>query len=296
MKKQTKTSMQSTPGEYISLLDDIAQLLEESRRQAARSVNAILTATYWEIGRRIVEFEQHGKVRAGYGQALLKQLSMDLSRRFRRGFSERNLQHMRMFYLEWPIPQTLSAKSHPKNKLSKSSQKPQTLSAEFDIRNLVGLFPLPWSTYVRLMSMKNSEARAFYEFEALHGGWSVRQLDRQISSQYYERTLLSHNKAAMLRKGAVPKPEDAVTPEDEIRDPYILEFLGLKDEYSESDFEEALIHHLERFLLELGADFCFISRQKRLRIGNEWYRVDLVFYHRRLRCLVLIDLKVGKFT
>jgi predicted nuclease of restriction endonuclease-like (RecB) superfamily len=130
----------------------------------------------------------------------------------------------------------------------------------------------------------------------LCGGWTVKQLERQIDSQFYERTALSRDKAAMLKKGAVSKPEDAVTPEEEIKDPFVLEFLGLKDEYSENDLEEALIQQLENFLLELGSDFTFIGRQRRLRIGDEWYRVDLLFFHRRLRCLVIIDLKLGKFT
>lgn len=147
-----------------------------------------------------------------------------------------------------------------------------------------------------MLSVKNENARSFYESEALRGGWSVRQLDRQINSQFYERTALSRNKAAMLRKGGKALPEDRILPEEEIRDPLVLEFLGLKDEYSETDLEDALIRHLEIFLLELGNDFCFVGRQKRLRIGDEWYRVDLLFFHRRLRCLVVIDLKIGKFT
>ena len=161
---------------------------------------------------------------------------------------------------------------------------------------LLPAFPLPWSAYVRLLSVKNTRAREFYEAEALRGGWSVRQLDRQINSQFYERTALSKNKAAMLTRGQKARPEDAVLPEEEIKDPFVLEFLDLKDEYSESDLEEALIRRLETFLLELGGDFCFMGRQKRLRIGNEWYRVDLLFFHRRLRCLVVIDLKIGRFT
>jgi len=134
------------------------------------------------------------------------------------------------------------------------------------------------------------------ETEALRAGWSARQLDRQIATRFYERTALSRNKAAMLQRGAKVQAQDAVTPEEAVKDPCILEFLGLKDEYSESDLEEGLIRRLEDFLMELGGDFVFIGRQKRLRIGNEWYRIDLLFYHRRLRCLVVIDLKVGKFT
>jgi predicted nuclease of restriction endonuclease-like (RecB) superfamily len=144
------------------------------------------------------------------------------------------------------------------------------------------------------MTVKSEQARGFYEAEALRGGWSVRQLDRQIGSQFYERTALSRNKAAMLRKGSEARPEDAVSPEEEIKDPFVLEFLGLRDEYSESELEEAMIRQLENFLLELGGDFAFVGRQRRLRVGDEWYRVDLLFFHRRLRCLVVIDLKLGK--
>ena len=162
--------------------------------------------------------------------------------------------------------------------------------------DLLTAFPLPWSAYVRLLSVKDEHAREFYETEALRGGWSVRQLDRQIGSQFYERTALSRNKAAMLASGRRPKTEDLVRPEEEIKDPLVLEFLDLKDEYSESDLEDALIRHLEAFLMELGDDFCFMGRQRRLRIGNRWYRVDLLFYHRGLRCLVVIDLKIGAFT
>lgn len=147
-----------------------------------------------------------------------------------------------------------------------------------------------------MLAVRNAQARAFYETEALLGGWTSRQLDRQIQSQFYERTALSRNKTAMARKGAIDVPTDAVTPEQEIKDPYVLEFLALKDEYSEKDMEAALIGKLEAFLLELGGDFAFVGRQRRLRVGDEWYRIDLLFFHRRLRCLVIIDLKLGKFT
>ena len=146
------------------------------------------------------------------------------------------------------------------------------------------------------MALSNEEARRFYETEALRCGWSVRQLDRQISSQFYERTALSRNKVSMLRKAGKIEDGDLVTAEEEIKDPFVLEFLGLKDEYSESELEEALILHLESFLLELGGDFAFVARQRRLRIGDEWYRIDLLFFQRKLRCLVVIDLKLGRFT
>lgn len=171
------------------------------------------------------------------------------------------------------------------------------MSRKLAIRDRADAFPLPWSHYVLLVRRTESEeARRFYENEALRGGWTVRQLDRQISSLFYERTLMSRNKMAMLAKGAKQRPGDALTPEEEIKDPLVLEFLGLRDEYSETELEGALIGQLERFLLELGGDFAFVGRQRRLRIDDEWYRVDLVFFHRRLRCLVVIDLKVGKFT
>jgi Uncharacterized conserved protein len=280
---------------YTDVLADVVHLLEAARRTAARTVNVVMTTTYWEIGRRIVETEQKGAKRAGYGKALLKHLSTDLTTRFGRGFSERNLEQMRLFYLGWPISQTLSAKSHPET--TESIAEPFKTSVGESIgQPLIVRFPLPWSHYIRLLAVKNHEARAFYETEALRGGWSVRQLDRQIGSQFYERTALSRNKAAMLKRGSEPLPEDTVTPEEEIKDPFILEFLNLKDEYSENDLEEALIRQLENFLLELGGDFAFVGRQRRLRIGDEWYRVDLLFFHRRLRCLVVIDLKLGKFT
>jgi predicted nuclease of restriction endonuclease-like (RecB) superfamily len=165
-----------------------------------------------------------------------------------------------------------------------------------DAQVLSARFPLPWSHYVRLLTVENESARAFYEQEALLGGWTVRQLDRQISTLFYERTALSRNKAAMLTKHNRRKKSDQVTIEEQIKDPLVLEFLGLKDEYSESELEEALIQRLESFLLELGNDFTFIARQRRLRVGNAWYRIDLLLYHRRLRCLVIIDLKTGPFT
>jgi predicted nuclease of restriction endonuclease-like (RecB) superfamily len=266
---------------YDDLLGSIADLLEEARRTSARAVNALMTATYWEIGRRIVEHEQAGKARAEYGGAVVERLALDLTGRFGRGFSRQNLWQMRAFHLAWPIgrlERTPSAPSRAGGILqtpSGESTEPgtvPTLSGEsLPLATLARAFALPWSAYVRLLSVKSEEARRFYETEALRGGWSVRQLDRQIQSQFYERTALSRNKAAMLEKGASPRPEDALTPEEEVKDPYVLEFLGLRDEYSETELEEALIRHLESFLLELGGDFCFIGRQKRLRIGDEWY-------------------------
>jgi predicted nuclease of restriction endonuclease-like (RecB) superfamily len=277
---------------YAALLTGVVDLLQQARRASARSVNAIITATYWEIGHRIVEHEQRGKERAGYGHALIERLAADLTARFGRGFSQTNLKQMREFYLVWSIRQTLSDESGTGTSAGVKLEIRQTLYDESSRRP----FPLPWSNYVRLLSVKDVLARAFYETEALRGGWSVRQLDRQISTLFYERTALSRKKGAMLREGQRERPEDRATPEQEIKDPLVLEFLGLKDEYSETVLEEALILHLERFLQELGNDFAFVARQKRLRVGDTWYRVDLMFFHRRLHALILVDLKVGKLT
>jgi predicted nuclease of restriction endonuclease-like (RecB) superfamily len=289
MANKTKRPSGHFEAQYDSILGEISHVIDAARKSAARSVNCIMTAAYWLIGRRIVESEQKGETRAEYGDELIQRLAADLAARYGKGYSVRNVWQMKAFYLAWPILQKPSAESESQGIL-------QTLSAEFSLPSIASSFPLPWSAYVRLLAVKNEDARRFYETEALRGGWSVRQLDRQINSQFYERTAMSRNKAVMLRKGAKALPEDRVQPTEEIKDPFVLEFLGLKDEYSETDLEEALIRHLETFLLELGSDFCFIGRQKRLRIGDEWYRVDLLFFHRRLRCLVIIDLKIGKFT
>jgi len=206
----------------------------------------------------------------------------------------RNLEQMRRFYLTWPTPQTASAESGAA--LAAAIAQTASTGLPLEAATIAARVPLPWSHYVKLLSIENSEARSFYETEAIRGGWTVRQLERQIDSRFHERTLLSKNKAAMLRKGPVPRPEDFVSAEEEVKDPFVLEFLGLKDEYSESDLEAALIGKLESFLLELGGDFTFVGRQRRLRIGDEWFRIDLLFFHRRLRCLVVIDLKLGKFS
>ena len=280
---------------YIDVRSGIFELLHAARQATARNVNALMTASYWEIGRRIVEAEQKGKRRAGYGEKLIERLSRDLTQQFGRGFSARNLDQMRQFYLTWAIPQTVSAESS-NQLMTTMARKKQTASAVLGWTELAKAFSLPWSAYVRLLSVKDTYARQFYEVEALRGGWSVRQLDRQIGSQFYERTDLSKNKTAMLTKGAVARPEDAISPDEAVKDPYVLEFLNLKDEYSEIELEAALINRLEDFLLELGSDFTFVGRQHRLRIDQTWYRIDLLFFHRRLRCLVIIDLKLSSLT
>ncbi len=295
-----QSTLPATGDGYVAVCNGIVEVVHAARVSAARSVNALMTASYWEVGRRIVEAEQKGKRRAEYGEQLIARLSIDLTAKFGRGFSRQNLQQMRQFYQTWPICQTLSGKLAKAAKLPKTEQRTAANSIatvgmrpNSRLHELAELFLLPWSAYVRLLSVQDEYARAFYETEALRGGWSVRQLDRQVGSQFYERTALSKNKTAMLTKGAIAKPEDIVTADEAIKDPYVLEFLNLKDEYSEAELEEALIHRLEDFLLELGGDFTFVGRQRRLRIDQTWYRVDLLFYHRRLRCLVIIDLKLS---
>lgn len=279
--------------DYDSVHRDIVTLLEDARQTAARSVNSIMTATYWLIGRHITLHEQGGQARANYGELLIKALGRDLSRRFGRGFGWRNLTQMRTFYYAWPLDQilqTLSAKSQTVDEL-----KPTTNRLP-DLKALAQAFPLPWSAYVRLLSVKNESARQFYETEALRCGWSVRQLDRQIGSQFYERAVMSKNQTAMLEKAAVAEPSDTLTAEQAIRDPFVLEFLNLKDDYNETELEDALVHHLTDFMLELGDDFAFVGRQRRLRLDDSWFRVDLLLFHRVLKCLVIIDLKVGNFS
>lgn len=249
--KVARRSPKRADDPYSELLRGVVSLIEQGRRAAVRSVNVVLTSTYWRVGQRIVEHEQSGAERAVYGESVLKRLAQDLTARLGRGFSERNIEQMRLFYLGWPK------------------------------------FPLPWSHYVRLLSVADPKAREYYQREALMGGWSVRQLDRQVASLAYQRT----------RGAKSSSSQEEVLPADaQIRDPFVLEFLNLKDEYGETDLESALIGSIEEFLLELGNEFTFVARQKRLRVGNEWYRVDLVLFHRRLQALIVVDLKLGKFT
>lgn len=271
--------------DFDAIVSDVVGLLETARRAAARSVNAILTETYWEIGRRIVEEEQRRRSRSSeYGKALVTRLSADLTERFGRGFARRSLFRMRSFYLAYQdrvkpqiVPTALA--------LSRSKAPEKIVQTPFALSR----FPLPWSHYIELLPL-DEDAREFYEREALHGGWSHRQLERQIATQFFERSSAS-------RGGRAPRaraPDEG--PRDELRDPYVLEFLGLPDDFGESDVEDALIRELETFLLELGGHFAFIGRQRRLRIGDQWHRIDLLLFHRRLRCLVIIDLKLGALT
>jgi len=294
-KSKTGKTIQHKAADYDSVLSGVVELLDVARRASARVVNTLMTATYWEIGRRIVEHEQAGQKRAGYGEEVVSKFSKDLTHRFGRGFGTAQVAAMRQFHLTFPLPDNFQSVIG-KSEILQSVIGKSSAGAVERLSPVAHALPLPWTHYVRLLRVRNSHAREFYVREALAGGWSVRQLDRQINSQFYERAALSKNKSAMLVKGEKPIAGDTVSADEEIRNPLVLEFLGLKDEYSESDLEDALIRHLETFLLELGNEFAFVGRQKRVRIGHKWFRVDLVFFHRRLRCLVIIDLKIAELV
>ena len=272
---------------YNNLLDRIGEILVKARTAVVREINKAQVLAYWEIGREIVEFEQKGKARAEYGEELLKRLSADLSAKFGKGFSERNLRNMRAFYLNFPIRQTVSAESLKFQTQSGKSEISQTLSNQFEPM-------LSWSHYCELLKVEEPLARSFYEQEAIRNNWSVRELKRQINSMLFERLALSKDTKTVIKMAGrgqiIEKPEDA------IKDPYILEFLNLKEEtsYTESQLEQALIDKLQYFLLELGKGFTFVARQKRITIANRHYYIDLVFYNRLLKCFVLIDLKTGE--
>jgi predicted nuclease of restriction endonuclease-like (RecB) superfamily len=244
-----------------SLLDNLRGLIIQARQQAVRSVNAIQVQTYWQIGRHIVEFEQEGQARAGYGQRLLQQLGQALSQEFGKGFDATNLRHMRGFYLEFPICDALRRE-------------------------------LSWTHYRLLLRVDAPQAREWYMNEAAAQNWSTRVLERQIGSLYYERLLSSRDKAEMLAKSVLPCEP---SPRDFVRDPVMLEFLGLPDtgRLLEADLERSLIDHLQQFLLELGKGFAFVARQQRISTETQDFYIDLVFYNYLLKCFVLIDLKTG---
>jgi predicted nuclease of restriction endonuclease-like (RecB) superfamily len=266
---------------YQNLVDRIAEIFKQARAKAVREINRIQVLAYWEIGREIVEFEQKGKARAEYGEKLIKKLSKDMGKKLGRGFSEINLRNMRRFYLEFPIQiqQTSSVKSQINQGLAARTQFEPILS---------------WSHYCELLKVEEPLARSFYEKEAYQNNWSVRELKRQINSMFFERLALSKDSKAVIRMAkrgqVIEKPEDA------IKDPYILEFLNLKEEtsYTETELEQAIIDKLQYFLLEIGKGFSFVARQKRITIANRHYYIDLVFYNRTLKCFVLIDLKTGE--
>ena len=258
------TELDKHNSENNLLASQVAQIIREARQTAYRAVNFTMVLAYWNIGKLIVEDELHWE-RADYGKAVLRNLSQRLTKEFGKGFDERELRKMCQFYRCFEIRDTL---------------RPE----------------LSWSHYRRLISVENSDARMWYMNEAADSVWSTRQLDRQISTLYYDRLLASQNKQVVIQEAE--EKLKAVAPEDFIKDPYVLEFLNLKDypDLRESDVEKGLITNLQDFLLELGKGFCFVARQKRMRYDDEDFYVDLVFYNSILKCYVLIDLKLGKLT
>lgn len=276
----------------------IVSLLQEARLQVVRTVNHTMVYTYFNIGRMIVEEEQNGKERAAYGKQLLKGLSQRLTEEFGKGFSVDSLEKMRLFFLTYSKSSTLSTNSDSEqisetvSRISEVNEKSQTLSTIFETRN--PSFVLMWSHYTFLMRIDDVNERNFYEIESAKNNWSLRELKRQFDSALYARLALSRDKDEVKKlseKGLIVEK-----PKDIIKDPYILEFLGLpeKHSYSESDLEEEIISKLEHFLLELGTGFTFVSRQKRITFDDKHFRIDLVFYNRILKCFVLIDLKIGE--
>ena len=250
------------------LLNDVRQLISAARHAVVNSVNQAMVRTYWEIGRRIFEEEQQGKQRADYGKGLIQALSQELTKEFGKGFSTTNLANMRLFYTSFPIFQTVSGK-------------------------------LSWSHYMALLRVDNERARNFYLRECEAAQWSVRQLERQIRSSYFERLLASAHQEIVRAEADASNQEMLMRPQDVIKDPYILEFLDMKEnkDYLERDLETALLDKLSDFLLELGRGFAFVARQQRITTesGQHFY-IDLVFYNFMLRCFVLIDLKRGQLT
>ena len=298
MKKET---VMPATRELGSLIAEVRGLIRSARHTAATTVNTLQVLTNFEIGRRIVEHEQQGAERAEYGKELLKVLSAQLTGEFGNGFSERNLEYMRKFFLLWrerqsEISQTPSAKLPPQGKNSQTPSAQlsisQTLSGKFGNPP----FTLSWSHYVLLLTIKNPDERSFYEIEAFQSDWSSRELKRQVASCLYERLALSRDKESVRR--LADEGHVIVRPEDMLKEPYVLEFLGLDEKagYSESDLETAIIDRLEHFLLELGKGFLFEARQKRFTFDEDHFFVDLVFYNRLLRCYVIIDLKLDKLS
>lgn len=275
-----------------SLADRVIALIESARQKTVTAINVAMVYTYYEIGRQIVEEEQGGRKRAGYGDRVIAELSRRLTARYGRGWSPRTLASMKSFYLiysERVILQTPSAKSSRRVNFANSVCKIKINGED----RTVPRFTLSWSHYLFLMRMEEAQRR-FYEIEAQAGRWSFRELERQFNSSLYERLALSRSKKKVLelsRKGQlIERPEDA------IKEPYILEFTGLPElpTYSESDLETRIIDHLQEFMLELGKGFLYAGRQVRITDNEDHYYIDLVFYNRLLRSFVLVDLKTGK--
>jgi predicted nuclease of restriction endonuclease-like (RecB) superfamily len=273
-----------------TLFARVVAILEQARARVVRSVNREMILAYWHIGREVIEHQQGGHKRAAYGEVVLEQLSHRLTAAFGRGFDVTNLRKMRQFYRMFEIRDAL--------RLESADAKRDTPRLDSDLENtrLPVSDALSWSHYRLLMKVESLPAREWYLREAASQQWSTRQLERQISVLYYERLLASRRKGP-VRKEAIEKLA-VIEPEQFIRDPYVLDFLGLTDypALRESSVEQAIIDNLQAFLLELGRGFSFVARQKRMRFEEEDFYVDLVFYNYVLRCFVLIDLKVGKLT
>ncbi|CAD0009555.1 PDDEXK nuclease domain-containing protein [Flavobacterium salmonis] len=271
------------------IFKQVVELLQNARQQVLRTVNSTMTATYYGIGKIIVEEEQNGKDRAEYGKQLLKGLSEKLTREFGKGFSIRNLEFIRKFYLTYSNSVTLTRILENQNATSLE----EDLKIE-KTKSLISFFQLTWTHYIFLMGIDDEKERRFYEIESEKYNWSVRELKRQYDSALYTRLTLSRDKEGILKLSE--EGQIIEKPKDIIKDPYILEFLGLPElhQYSESQLEEEIINKLEHFLLELGHGFTFVARQNRITFDDKHFRIDLVFYNRILRCFVLIDLKIGE--
>lgn len=274
-----------------NILNDMKTIIEQSRTSITRAVNVAMVVAYWKIGERIVQEEQKGKKKAGYGEGIIKELSTALSKEYGNGFSATNLKYFRQFYLTFPIYHKVNDKSSPKAIGHALRDQSDDLPIQHVLRG-----ELSWTHCRLLMKVENEQARDYYINEAIEQNWSTRTLERQISSLYYERILSSKNKKTLRAKTAKEAKKNNVL--DFVKDPYVLEFLQLKqnDTLYEHDLEINLITKLQDFLLELGKGFSFVARQKRISAEDEHFYIDLVFYNYILKCFLLIDLKVGKLT
>ena len=287
-----------------ALFDRIVSILEQARDNVVRAVNTNMVLAYWLIGREVVEDIQRGKGRAKYGEKVVETLSKQLTERYGQGFSVTNIWYFRQFYVafqdRFQILHPLGVESSKPPILHPAGGELANIGKRFPLDNesLQGFSPqLSWSHYRALMRVENRETRDFYEREAIAGGWDKRTLERQIQSFYYERILKSRKPEKMLSEGR-NLPVLSAPAADELKNPYVLEFLGIPDAaaFHESNLEQAIITHLQRFLLELGNGFAFVARQKHIRIEEQGRYIDLVFYHCRLKFYLLIDLKVGELT
>jgi len=284
------------------LFKRVAEIIEAARGHVARTVNSAMVHAYWLIGREVVEVDQQGKARAGYGDRLVRQLAARLSETYGKGFSYPSIKRMKQFYLTFPhgstIPTDFGGVKKGSAVLSRSSSSKGSASLSLLPTGRDSLFPpaLGWTHYQILIRVGNPDARSFYEIEAAREVWSSRELERQIASLLFERLARSRDKGRVL--ALAKRGQEVTVPRDVIKDPFVLEFLDLPERHTwlERDLEQAIIDRVEDFLLELGKGFCFVARQKRLTLEGDHFYVDLVFYNRLLSCFVLVDLKLGKLT